>query len=78
MGEDTAAKAAVASSEQKFDREADLRRLVEVLRTRNAMKPCTCPHTRKKHKQSGRCRKGCDCDFALRKAERKRKRDEHV
>jgi len=34
---------------------------------------CTCTHTLKHHKSSGRCRKGCECKAALVKAERKRK-----
>jgi hypothetical protein len=34
-----------------------------------------CPHTLKHHKQSGRCRKGCDCDIAALKANYKRQRD---
>jgi hypothetical protein len=30
-----------------------------------------CRHTNKHHKQSGRCRGNCPCDYALRKAQRK-------
>jgi hypothetical protein len=30
-----------------------------------------CTHTNKKHKQSGRCRKGCPCARAARKLQRK-------
>ena len=40
------------------------------------MKCSTCKHTMKHHKQSGRCRKGCQCDLAALKADYKRKRDE--
>lgn len=32
---------------------------------------CNCTHTAKKHKASGRCRKGCECRAAQRKADRK-------
>jgi hypothetical protein len=35
------------------------------------MKYCTCTHTAKHHKQSGRCRKGCDCQAAWVKWQRK-------
>lgn len=37
------------------------------------LRNCTCQHTPKKHKQSGRCRGECDCNAAALKAERKRK-----
>lgn len=30
-----------------------------------------CPHAKKHHKASGRCRKGCDCSYAMDKAVRK-------
>lgn len=30
-----------------------------------------CPHTKKHHKASGRCRKGCDCTWGADKASRK-------
>lgn len=55
--------------------QAGLGDLLEVITTRNAMRACTCGHTKKKHKQSGRCRKRCTCDWALRKAVRKGRRN---
>lgn len=33
---------------------------------------CTCTHTPKHHKASGRCRKGCECKAAQVKADRKK------
>lgn len=58
--------------------QAGISDLLNIITTRNALPPCTCQHTLKKHKRSGRCRKGCTCDYALRKDERKRRRNEHV
>lgn len=65
-------------AEGREPQEADLNTLLNVLTTRNAMAPCTCGHTAKKHKRSGHCRKSCTCDWALRKHDRKRKRAKHV
>jgi hypothetical protein len=37
------------------------------------MKKCRCGHTFKHHKRSGRCRKECPCEYALKKHEWKRR-----
>ena len=75
---DAAKRAEQDIAEGRPPNEADLNVLLNVLMTRNALRPCTCRHTAKHHKQSGRCRKGCTCDWAERKAERKRRHAEHV
>lgn len=42
------------------------------------MKCSACKHTMKHHKQSGRCRKHCECEMAALKADYKRQRDKLV
>jgi hypothetical protein len=73
-----AQRAEQALAEGHEPEQADLNTLLNVLTTRNALRGCDCGHTSKHHKQTGRCRKDCVCDWAARKAERKRRSAGHV